>query len=374
MKKLNNILFYIAYFLIIFSDIFDNISALRSFLIFIDVFLIVLLIIEFIRKTYLKKTYSKKNLFFIFSFLIITIVTAMISNNRALIKLPILILAFKGIEFDDFIKKDFYMRSFLIIGIMILSFLGLTDNTVLETRNGFERNSFGVGHPNSFAMHLTVLCIDYFYIECLKKKTNILKPITLAIIFICFIYFFVGSRTNIIFIGLISIGFICRKKVKFNSKCSKRLVLSAFLVFLIISLVMAYLYSSENNIMSKLDEMLSRRLYLSNYFVNNYQITLFGTEIVKDRFFVLDNAYMNLLIRYGIILTIYFAYIYTKAINNLLKENKTVLVMIITMFLIYALSESPIYVPAKNPYIVLLVYAFLNVEKVKLKSEEKEDE
>lgn len=372
MKKSNNLLFYIAYFLVIFSDIFDNVSALKTFLIFVDVLLVLLLCVDFLRKFYLKRTYSKSKLALLFGFLIVVIITALVSNNRALLKLPVLLLAFTGIEFDDFIKKDFYMRSLLIIVIMTLSLLGLTDNTVLEIRNGFARNSFGLGHPNSFAIYIAIVCIDYYYIETLKSKPNILKPIGVAIILSCFIHFFVGSRTNIILIALISLAFIFRNKIKLTSKCTKKIASNAFFILLILSILMAFLYNSTNPIMSGLDKILSRRLYLSNYFVDRYGITLFGTEITNDKFYILDNAYVNLIVRYGIILTIYFVIIYKKTIDNLLRDNKMLLVIIMIVLLIYGLSESPIYIPAKNPYVLLLCYACLDIGNKKREEIENE--
>lgn len=361
MKKLNNthnfgipinLLFYIAYFLIIASDIFDNISIFKNVLIIVDIVSVLLLSIVILVK---RKIDIK-----MFVFLILVFISAIISDDRSLVKLPFLLMAFNGIEFNEFIKKDFIFRIILVCILFLFNGLGITDNGILEIRNGFVRNSFGLGHPNSFAFYLTIISLDYYYIESKKNNPNILRPFLFSLLMIFFIFLFVGSRTNILIISLFSILFLARNKITLKSSS---FFSYAFGICMILSVILAYIYNPNNNVLSVLDNILSRRLYLSNYFLNNYNITLFGNKVITSKFYALDNAYINLFIRYGIVLSFYLIIMFKNASKKLIKNKEYVLVIVLAIFSIYGLSETPMYIPAKNPYILLLSFSWISNRK-----------
>lgn len=354
-KKINfqNIIF-ISYFLCLISDVFDAISRVQPLLNILDIFSI-LFIGVYILKSFLesKKQYIKDN-FLLLIFLFLTIVTALVSKNRTLIKLGFLLLCFKSVDFDSFIKKDIYIRTFLVMAMMIMYLFGLTDNGILEYRNGFMRNSFGMGHPNSFAFYLSIIFMEFTYLDYKKSEKSTLKSILVAIAFLVFNYFFLGSRTNIILIVLAEAFILITNKFDFVKFIDKILPF-LFVFFLVISYLLCNFYTENNNFLMILNKLLSNRLYLTNVILDNYDITLLGNNIIKDSFYILDNAYMNILIRYGLLVSVCFSILFYKSFLKLIKENK-ILLIILAILLIFGLSESPIYVPAKNPFILLLAY------------------
>ncbi len=363
-KKINNlslknisvsILFYIAYFFIIMSDIFNSISAFENVLNIIDVISVGILMVVIISN---KKV--GKNEILLWLFLIIVAISALKSNDRSLLKLPFLLLAFKNINFNKFIKLDMFFRLILITVLMLFNIAGITDNGILEVRDGFVRNSFGLGHPNSFAFYIVMICLDYFYINSIKKENSIIKPLLLVIIAIAFIFFFVGSRTNIIILILIYIVFLLKNKIKFGEK---NIIIYSFGICMLGSILCAYLYDPNNSFFVSLDNILSRRLYLANYFVNKYPLTLFGNKVVTGGFYALDNAYVNLFVRYGIVLSVYFIVMFRNTFKTLIKNKQYTLVLVLTIFSIYGISETPMYIPAKNPYILLLALSWVNNTK-----------
>ena len=353
-----NTLFYIAYFLIIASDIFDNILIFKNLLIVVDIISILLLILVIV----IKRKIEIKMLIF----LVLIGVSTIVSDDRSLLKLPFLLMAFNGIEFKDFIKKDLIFRVTLVGILFIFNFIGITNNGVLEVRNGFMRNSFGLGHPNSFAFYLTVICLDFYYIENQKEKSNIVKPLIISMCIVAFIFLFVGSRTNILIISLFSLLFLLERKIKIKIK-NRSIIPYIFAICMIISIAFAYGYNSNNEILNLIDKLLSRRLYLANYFVTKYDITLFGNNVITSQFYALDNAYINIFVRYGVTLAVYFVIMFRNTTKNLIEKKEYVLAIILTIFAIYGISETPLYIPAKNPYILLLVFSWSN-SKVKLLS------
>lgn len=361
-----SLLFYIAYFLIIMSDIFNSISAFENVLNIIDVISIGILMVVIISN---KKV--GKNEILLWSFLVIAAISALESNDRSLLKLPFLLLAFKNINFNKFINLDMFFRVILIIVLMLFNIAGITDNGILEVRGGFVRNSFGLGHPNSFAFYIVMICLDYFYINSIKEENSIIKPLLLVIFAITFIFFFVGSRTNIIILMLIYIVFLLKNKIRFGEK---NIIIYSFGICMLVSILCAYLYDSNNNFFVSFDNILSRRLYLSNYFVNKYPLTLFGNKVITGEFYALDNAYVNLFVRYGIVLSIYFIVMFKNTFKNLIKNKQYTLVLVLTIFSIYGISETPMYIPAKNPYILLLALSWVNNTKIIKEGKSKNNE
>ena len=183
---------------------------------------------------------------------------------------------------------------------------------------------------------------------------------------VAFIFLFVGSRTNILIISLFSLLFLLKNKIKIKIK-NRSIIPYIFAICMIISIAFAYGYNSNNEMLNLIDKLLSRRLYLSNYFVTKYDITLFGNKVITSQFYALDNAYINIFVRYGVALVVYFVIMFRNTTKNLIEKKEYVLAIILTIFAIYGVSETPMYIPAKNPYILLLVFSWSN-SKIKLLS------
>lgn len=363
-EKTSNTMFYFSYFLIILSDIFNNISFLHSLLDVIDI-LSILLLSSIILDKIVRKKYTLRELLSSFFLLMIIIISIFISDNRALIKLPFLIIAFKGINFKSFIKKDITFRTILVSFLLVLYTLGFANSGIIEIRNGLIRNSFGTSHPNEFAFYLAMICIDYYYIESLKDRPRMAKPILVSVIVEIVLYLFTGSRTNIFLVGIISIVFIFREKIIacLKNRILVKIVINLFLICLILTLVLTYLYTSNSSFMIWLNDICSNRIFISKLYIDAYGGNkLFGVNM-NDTNLPLDNAYINLYLRYGIILTIYFVIIYRKSIKNMIANQEYILVYIIEILLIYGLLETPMYIAAKNPYALLLIYGFVKLDR-----------
>lgn len=353
-------IFYVSYFLMIFSDVFDNVSYLKNILNIFDILSVVLLFFILIKKIYdEKKSFLlDNNLTIIFG--LVSIVVSIVSKNFSLLKLSFLILTFSCIDFDDFIKKDFILRGSLVISIMTMYFLNLVDIGIVEYRNGLMRNAFGMGHPNSFAFYLSILCLDLHYIYFMNHKKISVKPFIFSIILMGFNYLFVGARTNLILIIMIDFVFVLIRYIEVPTIMAK-IMQHSFLIVSLVSIILGYLYV-DNKIWNILNSLLSNRLYLSKMFLMNLPITLFGNYIPLDSFFVLDSAYINIFLRYGICITIVFTLMFSNTFSKLFSEKKEILCFVLVCLLIYGFSESPIYIPAKNPYILLLALGNYNLK------------
>ena len=362
-SRLPEVLFFIGYGLIIFSDMYNCIPWLQSVLTIIDVVAVLALVASFTIGFWsgkIKMSMSAIVGMSIFSALVA--VTAMSSDTRTLLKLPFLFLAFSNVKFCKTVDFDLKCRSILLLLIFVLSLAGLNGNTVLEYRGGLMRNSFGVGHPNSFAFELSVICADLFYLTCWGKETKRKKivPIIVSLVFLVFNYFFVGSRTNIILTTMLLVVYVFKDKVRIRSGIVKFLLKNMFLICLLISFVGVLVFRLDLPISHMLNTALSRRLEYESFAFSRYGVALFGHSIN----ITVDNAYLGMLLRYGIILTICVGLMYYLTISKLISGKQKLLLMFFVVFMLYGLSETPIYSPGKSPFVLLLTCAFIPIEKV----------
>lgn len=357
MKSINK-LFYISYALVVISDIFNSVPALHNILNVLDVSIIFFLIFIYAQKVISKKTYPTKYQFLLLSFSVFVAISAFLSDNRALLKLPFLLLAGYEINFTKLIKTDFAVRTVSLLSIVFLSTIGFANQTTFDIRSdGFIRNSFGMDHPNTFAFCLAILCADYFYLSSIKHKKISFTPIIFAISTIIFNLLYIDSRTSIFITALLTISYVLHKKIKFKLRAIKPLIKNFFIICLGLSVFATLWYNSLNPTAEALDLLFSRRLFISQMHLNATGISIFGTPLTEIELGItssLDNAYINLVIRYGLVVAAYFAVLYHMSFYRLIKNESTLLTLFSITFLVYGLSETPMYVPGKNPYILLL--------------------
>lgn len=361
-SRISEIAFFVGYALIIFSDMYNYIPWLQSILTIVDVVAVLALTVSFLVGAF--SGTIRMSWFAIVGMSIFTAlvaVTAISSDIRTLLKLPFLFLAFMNVKFDRVISFDLKCRLLLTLVIMALSIAGLNGDTILEYRNGLMRNSFGTGHPNVIAFEWSVICADLFYLVGYKKtkKVNAQMAILFAIGIFIFNFFLIGSRTNLIFIVLLTIVFMARNRLKVKSNVWKIILRNIFVLCFLISFLGVILYRLDLPASHILDRILSRRLEYESYAMGVYGVKLFGNGA---KGVLVDNAYLSMLLRYGVLLTIYMGGMYYLLIRKLTNSPKyNLLLMIIIVFMLYGLSETPIYSPGKNPFILSLAYAFIPI-------------
>lgn len=151
---------------------------------------------------------------------------------------------------------------------------------------------------------------------------------------------------------LIIFSLFARKNEKNFGKKINNIVSNTFFVCAAISFISAFLYSRNNWLMIKINEIITGRLNFIVQFFKEYKILAFGNEIIIIgtklssetglKPWILDNAYSLILLRYGIIpflmLGVYLNLFFKKAYEN--KEY--IIVSIMLVFLLFGLLESGI--------------------------------
>ena len=170
---------------------------------------------------------------------------------------------------------------------------------------------------------------------------------------------YTGSRTGI----LIAAVFIVLALI-FRIKCIRRSKIVYFLIMLLpigcffVSVLFSVLYPSNGSVQT-LDLIVQGRFRLGNLFLNTYTPQLFGQAIVENMdpnaFMVLDNAYLDMLLAYGVLFSIIWICVSTLVIRFLYKQGRMVEIALVCSYLIYGISET--FLPNCFLNISLFLYA-----------------
>lgn len=360
MKKLNSLsrlLFFLGYFLVVFPDLMGRMAWLDEYMKVVDIVSILFLFGSVICALVLEGKKVKPISFSLLaSFFILVVVNGVISAH--FMKLPVLLMAALFMDFDKIIKFDLGARSCLLLVALVTTLFGINGDTILEYRDGFMRNSFGLGHPNIFAFALTVLCADLLYLFSIEKRKRYFLPIMIVLGINLFNVLLLGSRTNIIVTMMLLGAYLLRDKIHIGSRIVRVFLQSTFIVCLLLSLVCVYAYGVGAPFAQRLNEATSGRVYYGSYFVTKYGVSAFGQNINDAA--PLDNAYLMMLLWYGAIITAYFAVLYFLSIKRLLANQYYCLVLFSIIFFLFGLSEAAMFSSGRNPYVILLAYPFVS--------------
>lgn len=362
-KDLKKYIFYIAYIFIISATMLERVNNFEKIATYLEIFSIVILMFNFI----IDSRYNKKELFFYLIMILLIGISTVINKNFVILKLMLLILGSKGIEFDDFIKFDFKIRTILFFLVMFLHTKGLT-NDYLSYRNGIIRNSMGFSHPNIFGLHVLVLNMELLYMK--QGKMNIISFIV-GFISIFSINYFSDSRTSIYMLILLMLASVFLRFGKLEKLRNNKIfrVISENLFYILTAIIFIFVlqYRAETDLGIKINEILSSRIYCINNIIENYGFSLFGknipliatetARIMGLKPLVLDNAYFNILLRHGFFVYVIMGIIFSKSIERMFKDKKMFCVICMLLFIIYGISETHMFNVCYN---VFLMY-FANV-------------
>lgn len=199
------------------------------------------------------------------------------------------------------------------------------------------RHSFGFAHPNILAMSILNIIMLKIYVYGIKNYY--LECIIYALVS-AILYYLSDSRT----VALISAIMIVLILFINYSKNSNKILKRACLVLLFIGFFSLYLFVNYRNIgiIKNIDKLLNSRITLFNRFYDAYGLSFFGTDIWAKplfEYYVLDQGYANILIRFGLAGVVAIISGFLLLINKYEKYNKYFL-MICFLILLYGFSEN----------------------------------
>lgn len=284
--------------------------------------------------------YTHKEFINLVSIFIIGTINFIVTKKPTLLLTCLCLIGLKNINIEKLFKGMLNIRLITFISMIFLSLIGFISNNTIQMwrMTGFvNRYSLGFEHPNSLHLALFILLSLYIYVRYDNLK---LKDYLFLIIINLIIGFYSKSLTGLIVTTiLIVITFIS----KLNKKHINKLIINSpkyiFIFLLLFSFITALLYG-KYPIIDALNTILNGRIAYSHYYLSNYNLTLFGSNIILDKNALFDNGYLYLYTQFGIIGLIFISYILLKIFKNAKKENNIRQSILLITYLIYIFTES----------------------------------
>ena len=353
MKKIKvyDFLFYLIYTLMVIYHAFSKVVGISNIRNYILGIVIVGLLFVFILQS---RKYSYKSFILISLCLVSFFVSYKIASDIILFVTVLFIISSKNVNFNKFIKYDLLIKSIIVILVIFLYEIGLTEVVIKARPDGTIRKALGFGHPNILGAFLFSICLDIVYIYYKS-----MKPIHYIILIVSFFINLWISDSRATQIGIILLIIVSIQKNK-NKKFLLKFLPYIPILLCGISLLCSIFYTNKSETWFIINKLTSSRIKCAYDFYNYYGINLFGHFFEfygqwgeEYQLTVLDNAYMHILIQFGLINMLIILFALTKAIKRMIKDDNIILMLCFCIILIYGLMELYVY---QIVYIPMLLY------------------
>ena len=360
-------LFLFAYVLILFSNMFCQIKyypIITNIFEYIGLLIICVIIIL---------NYKKIN-YRMLLILLIGVISMLTTKDKNILKFSIILMGSTFVDFNKIIKTDFKFRSIFFILVVVCNQIGLMNAVNVFRYDGTVRYSLGFIHPNTFALNVFIIVLDEYYLNYIKgSKINIkllIRDLLLYIFAFCIILFVSNTKSCCLIILMLMLTLFLKNIIYkiYNNKFIMTFLKNLFLIFLILSFIIAFFYNSNSNFYKKLDDVLSSRVTIWNHYTENYDISIFGQvinetskQLAKEnhlKHYPLDNGYLYMLYVQGLVVTIMYVILFYKLIKYALKNKLYILLNIIILILIYGIIESNFCNINNNVFVLAFSYIF----------------
>lgn len=369
-KRNKNLLFTLAYSMILISIVYFNTYLPGTNIDFIKNLLMGCSIILISLKIFLYDLtdidFTKINVKKAILFALICFFTLITVKNRY--KPPFLVFLFVigsyKIDFNKIVKIYFYTVGLILLVSIFSSSLGLIENSKI-TRDGVLRQAFGYKYPTAFVNILnTVFMAEiYYYFNSKKVKISgiLIRDILYLIAAIITLKLCDTRADSAITMLLIPISLYiyCKSSKKYSKLINKLMGLSFFIFgFFTYLVVTEYINNPKQPFLDKLDIMLSRRLALTAYAVQKYGYSLIGKKIISGDIvngqytFYLDSNYYIFFLGYGIILFVLVGIIYYSVVQRELKKHNLAFVIFLMVLAFMGAIEEHFYAVETNPFLL----------------------
>lgn len=312
--------------------------------------------------------YSLIDILIVIVFLSILLVT---KQFGFLVNFMMVILLVKYVPFNSILKSFVYTTIFLFLLVYIGYLMGMFENDVNIypfRADGKERHLLGFKFftflPNYFFhLFLAILILRNKYITVLE---------ILLLFFINYILFYYTDTKAVYYlISAVCILILVQKitKVNYRTRFIGRPISFftryCYFILFFISVYVQCKYNVEIHWMDELNKVLAGRLELGYHGYELYGINLFGSDVEYVGFldetenmpyFYIDSSYQQLLINYGLIISILLGIGFKKASELFINKNDIYTGIAIVSLMIHSMTDPQLISTAYNPLIYMVAY------------------
>lgn len=276
------------------------------------------------------------------------------ANSDELLWILIYIITAKNVEPRSIAKTIYAVCGIGTVAIIVCALIGIIPNNyelaVDSTGKVIVRMYMGFIHCNVFGTFLSTIFLCHFFIRF--NRVNKLDTL-FGVILICISAFVAYSRTNAL---IMLIGLMCMKFYTVPSRKLIGITLCIMAVAAILSVVLSVNYDPSSTFMVAFNEVLTGRLSAAKEAYDQYGFSIMGQDfqtIFKTNTVafgeagkqqqVIDNAFMHLLVHYGIFPTAVLMWYYFSNAVWLYRTQQLNVLFVMFLSFIQGVSEGNIY-------------------------------
>lgn len=272
-----------------------------------------------------------KTIIEIVALICVGVVAMFISGGATLLKLVLFFAITQDVKLKDVLSG--YKWS-LAIPSVIVALLSLTGVIDLYYKGAKIALGFGMQNPNTVPVIVFAIIVAFN----LQKEEQLNGKVFLVEAVACLLlYYFCRARTAGIIWGMYIILLVLFRNAKRVSK-----VVAAFqylfLICAIASITIAVLFHSRTEIWYQINNVLSGRPWAWDLYFTRYGIQFFGQRIDLT-IAALDNAYLRLLIQYGLLAFVVYLCLFVKISRYAYMNGKVVLFFSVIAYELYFMAE-----------------------------------
>ncbi|KGQ46856.1 hypothetical protein JP29_00340 [Gallibacterium anatis] len=286
------------------------------------------------------------------------------------------IILARRLKFSSFIKVFILATLFgmgFVFATYALDLYPITDLNLFR-EDGSYRYLLGYRFPTfmpNFYFHL-VLC----WIFLRQDKSNLCEYIGILLINFL-LYYFTDTRAVFYLLNFLVISALMIRYINYDT-CVIGWIFKFFtkysiFIFCFIAFYFQYNYDPSVDYMNNLDSILSGRLHLGKMGFDLYDINLFGNNVEfvtllesaleKKQFFYIDSAYIQLILIYGVLLTVLVLLGYMRIGINIVENNDKYFGLVLIFLFAHSMTDPQLLSPEFNPFLLCLGYYGLKKHK-----------
>ena len=325
------------------------------------------------------QSYKKRELVIIIGVTLPLIVATVLSGDRTLLSTWMFIVAAKNNDLEKVIHIAYRILLIMIPMVILFRTLGVIgERTML--RGNYRRFSLGFAHPNQLGLRIFQLILCNCYVN--RNKLSVLNYcyIIFAIIFTITVPNSQTAYISMIVFLIFLLIYKCIEKQKqiFIKLYTVALLIGAILLN-VLSIIFSYIDVNRNTILSQLDKWMSGRFSWGHKVWQIYGTSFFGQKIYVYEEEVrliglisrlwLDNAYLSILLKYGIPIFLVFSSSYIFLVRRMIVQKNHILVIIFFLYALYGTMETGLYMVTHNIFLISfadLLYQKTNTKEIEI--------
>lgn len=339
-----------------FSNIIPSFSQIVQCCMYFS--LIIMCLISFNRKTSI-------NLKALFKILLIACLFIWIffsgQKEKEIILILLAMILTSDLNYKEVLKTYSFSIFCSIFIVILASYLHLLPNSI----DASGRYSLGFKYTTFSANLFFSAVISYA-----ASKESKISLISLLTIILVNIFLYIKTNTSAVFfeiiLFLIGYLFIIYRKTRINdiSILKKAIPMVPIILALFTILFQIYYNNNSNVFLSKINSILSNRLYLGKKAFTLYNITLFGQPIewsheANGSYFYVDSSYINILLSYGLITLAAVCFIFKRMLKYCVENNENLITWAMIVFLLHAVTDPQMLTFRNNPFIILYIGIYI---------------